>query len=202
MIDRNADVPDHKRIRFRIGINLGDVIVDHKDLYGDAVNIAARLETLADPGGICISRTVHEQIRDRLALPFENGGEQSVKNIDRPIRVYALSADAVAALPRAEVPAAPRRARPLYARRGVATLALAGLVIIAGGLWWLWPSPKAPLATVAAQSLEKAAAPAVPRLSIVVLPFTNLSNDPDQQYFADGVTEDLTTDLSRLAACS
>ena len=203
MIDRNADVPDHKRIRFRIGINLGDVIVDDKDLYGDAVNIAARLETLADPGGICISRSVHEQIRDRLALPFENGGEQSVKNIARPIRIYALSADAVAALPKAEVPAAPRRARPLYARRGVAALALAGLVIIAGGLWWLWPSPKAPSATVAAQSLEKAAAPAVPsavpRLSIVVLPFTNLSNDPDQQYFADGVTEDLTTDLSRLA---
>ena len=155
MIDRNADVPDHKRIRFRIGINLGDVIVDDKDLYGDAVNIAARLETLADPGGICISRSVHEQIRDRLALPFENGGEQSVKNIARPIRAYSLSADAVAALPKAEVPAAPQRARPLYARRGVAALALAGLVIIAGGLWWLWPSPKAPSATVAAQSLEK-----------------------------------------------
>ena len=109
MIERNADVPDDKRIHFRVGINLGDVIVDDKDLYGDAVNIAARLENLADPGGICISRTMREQIRDRLALPFEDGGEQSVKNIARPIRVYALSADAVAALPKAEAPAAPGR---------------------------------------------------------------------------------------------
>jgi adenylate cyclase len=117
MIERNAETPDERRIRFRVGINLGDVIVDDKDLYGDAVNIAARLENLADPGGICISRTVREQIRDRLALPFEDGGEQSVKNIARPIRVYALSADAVAALPKAAVPAAPRPARLRYARR-------------------------------------------------------------------------------------
>src|SRR5256886_8861319 len=100
MIERNADVPDDKRVRFRVGINLGDVIVDDKDLYGDAVNIAARLENLADPGGICISRTVREQIRDRLPLPFVDSGEQSVKNIARPIRVYALSADALAALPK------------------------------------------------------------------------------------------------------
>src|SRR5260221_8188848 len=85
MIERNADVPEDKRVRFRVGINLGDVIVDDKDLYGDAVNIAARLETLADPGGICISRTVREQIRDRLSLPFEDAGEQSVRNIARPI---------------------------------------------------------------------------------------------------------------------
>jgi len=203
MIERNADVADERRIRFRIGINLGDVIVDDKDLYGDAVNLAARLENLADPGGICISRTVREQIRDRLALPFEDGGEQSVKNIARPIRVYALSADAVAALPKAEVPAAPRRAAPRYARRGIAAIAMAGVLIIAGGLWWLWPSPQAPSATVAAPGLAKAAAPAVsaaaPRLSIVVLPFTNMSDDREQQYFADGVTEDLTTDLSRIS---
>jgi adenylate cyclase len=100
MIERNADVADDRRINFRVGINLGDVIVDDRDLYGDAVNIAARLENLADPGGICISRIVWGQIRDRLALPFEDGGEQSVKNIARPVRVYALSADAVAAVPR------------------------------------------------------------------------------------------------------
>src|SRR5271155_2189269 len=84
MIERNADIRDEKRILFRVGINLGDVIVDDKDLYGDAVNIAARLENLAEPGGVCISGTVQEQIRDRLALPFEDGGEQSVKNIARP----------------------------------------------------------------------------------------------------------------------
>jgi adenylate cyclase len=199
MIDRNADIRDEKRILLRVGINLGDVIVDDKDLYGDAVNIAARLENLADPGGICISLTVRDQIRDRLALPFEDGGEQSVKNIARPIGVYALSADAVAALPKTATPAASRPAAPRYARRGVAALAVAGVLLIAGGLWWLWPWAKAPSATATAPPLEKAAAPsAAPRLSIVVLPFTNLSNNPEQQYFADGVTEDLTTDLSRI----
>src|SRR5882672_11099556 len=133
MIDRNADVPEDKRIRFRVGINLGDVIVDDKDLYGDAVNIAARLENLADPGGICISRTVREQIRDRLALPFEDAGEQSVRNIARPIRVYALSADALAALPKTEMPEAPRPVARHNARRSVAAVALAGVLVVAGG---------------------------------------------------------------------
>src|SRR6266849_8942701 len=127
MSERNADVADDRRILFRVGINLGDVIVDDKDLYGDAVNIAARLENMADPGGICISQAMHEQIRDRLALPFEDSGEQSVKNIARPIRVYALSADAVAALPKVEAPAAPRPAGPRYPRRQVAALAVAGV---------------------------------------------------------------------------
>ncbi len=197
MTDCNADVADDRRILFRVGMNLGDVIVDDKDLYGDAVNIAARLENLANPGGICISQATHEQIRDRLALPFEDGGDQTVKNIARPIRVYALSAEAVAALPKAEIPAAPRPARHLHQRRSIAAVAVAGVLIIAGGSWWLWPSPKAPSATTA---IVPAAVPsAAPRLSIVVLPFVNLSNDPEQQYFADGVTEDLTTDLSRIA---
>jgi class 3 adenylate cyclase len=118
MIDHNAAVPDDKRIEFRVGINLGDVIVDeHRDLYGDAVNIASRLEALAEPGGICISRAVRDQIRDRLALPFVDVGEQSVKNIARPVRVYALSAGAVAALSKAEAPAEPQPASLLYARR-------------------------------------------------------------------------------------
>src|SRR5439155_10512809 len=189
MIERNADVADDRRILFRVGINLGDVIVDDKDLYGDAVNIAARLESLADPGGICISRTVREQIRDRLALPFADGGEQSVKNIARPIRVYALSAGAVAALPKAEAPelTAPPPPRQLYRPGNIAAAAVAGALIIAGGVWGLWPSPKAPSATATAPAAAPAAAP---RLSIVVLPFANVSNDKDQQYFADGITED------------
>jgi TolB-like protein/Tfp pilus assembly protein PilF len=195
MIERNADVVDDRRIRFRVGINLGDVIVDDKDLYGDAVNIAARLENLADPGGICISATVRDQIRDRLALPFEDSGEQSVKNIARPIRVYALSADAVAALPTAESPTAPRLAGPRYARRNVGAIAVAGMLIIAGGGWWLWSSAKAPSTTATATPAAPAAAR---RLSIVVLPFSNLGHDPAQQYFVDGITEDLTTDLSRI----
>ena len=153
MIDREPAVPDERRIRFRIGINLGDVIVESDDIFGDGVNVAARLEALAEPGGICISRTVRDQIRDKLTYPFEDLGEQSVKNIARPVRVYALRPEAVAALPASSVPPSTSISQPAVA----------------------------------------------PRLSIVVLPFANLSNDPEQQYFADGITEDLTTDLSRLA---
>src|SRR6516165_2918288 len=90
MIDRNAEQPADERIEFRIGINLGDVIVEEYDIFGDGVNVAARLEALAEPGGICISGTVYDQIRDKLPYPFEDMGEQSVKNIARPVRVYAL----------------------------------------------------------------------------------------------------------------
>jgi adenylate cyclase len=152
MVERNAGTPPEKRIEFRVGINLGDVIVDGEDIFGDGVNVAARLEGLAEPGGICISRTVRDQIRDKLAYGFEDKGEQSVKNIARPVRVYALRPGAVADLPASNV------------------------------------RPTTPVSQ-----------PAVaPRLSIVVLPFTNLSDDREQQYFADGITEDLTTDLSRL----
>jgi adenylate cyclase len=158
MIHRNADIPDDKRITFRIGVNLGDVIVDGGDIYGDGVNIAARLEALAEPGGICISRVVRDQIRDKLPYPFADIGQQSVKNIARPVRAYALAEAAVAALPPATAPALPRSRR-------------------------LRASPRR----------NK------PRLSIVVLPFSNLSNDPEQEYFADGITDDLTTDLSRIS---
>src|SRR5215831_13977142 len=95
MTDRNAEIPDEKRIMFRVGINLGDVIAEPEDIYGDGVNVAARLEALAEPGGICISRVVRDQIRDKLSYPFEDRGEQNVKNIARPVRVYGLSAAAV-----------------------------------------------------------------------------------------------------------
>jgi TolB-like protein/class 3 adenylate cyclase/Flp pilus assembly protein TadD len=153
MIDREPDVPEERRIRFRIGINLGDVIADGGDIYGDGVNIAARLEALAAPGGVCVSGTVRDHIGDRLPYAFEDLGEQSVKNIARPVRVYALCPDGIARIPAASA---------------------------------LSATPDSPTT-------------AAPRLSIVVLPFTNLSNDPEQQYFADGITEDLTTDLSRLS---
>jgi adenylate cyclase len=152
MIDREAGMPEDRRIRFRVGINLGDIIVDGDDIFGDGVNVAARLEALSDPGGLCISRTVRDHIRDKLGYAFEDLGEQSVKNIARPVRVYALRSEAVADLPISSVPTTWRISQP-----------------------------------------------AVRRLSIVVLPFANLSNDSEQQYFADGITEDLTTDLSRLA---
>jgi len=153
MFDREPEVPEERRIRFRIGVNLGDVIVEQHDIFGDGVNVAARLEALAEPGGIFISRMVRDQIRDKLPYPFEDMGAQSVKNIARPVRVYAWRPEAVADPPSATVPPA--------------------------------------------ASISQAAA--APRLSIVVLPFANLSNDPEQHYFADGITEDLTTDLSRIS---
>jgi len=152
MIDREPDLPEERRIRFRIGVNLGDVIVEPEDIFGDGVNIAARLEALAEPGGICISRVVRDQVRDRLDYKFEDMGEQEVKNIARPVRVYALRSEAIAGL----------------------------------------PGPMTPPST----SISQPAVP--PRMSIVVLPFMNLSDDTEQQYFADGITEDLTTDLSRV----
>ncbi|HEX3524925.1 MAG TPA: adenylate/guanylate cyclase domain-containing protein [Stellaceae bacterium] len=152
MADRDLDLAEERRLRFRIGVNLGDVIADGDDIYGDGVNIAARLEGLAASGGICVSGTVRDHIGDRLPYAFEDMGEQTVKNIARPVRVHALRPEGMAGLPTA---------------RGSPT---------------------------ASSSPPGAAL----RLSIIVLPFTNLSDDREQQYFADGITEDLTSDLSRL----
>ena len=152
MIDREPELPEERHIRFRIGINLGDVIAEEHDIFGDGVNVAARLEALAEPGGICISRAVRDQIRDKLPYRLEDLGERSVKNIARPVPVYALRPEGIA---------------------GSQTLSVSSTT-----------SSPPPVAA--------------PRLSIVILPFTNLSDDREQQYFADGVTEDLTTDLSRL----
>src|SRR6266478_1697649 len=106
MDERNAPVAASERIEFRIGINLGDVIVEEHDIFGDGVNVAARLEALAEPGGICVSRVVRDQVRDKLDYTFEDLGEQSVKNIARPVRVYALRPEAVADLPASSVPPA------------------------------------------------------------------------------------------------
>jgi adenylate cyclase len=205
MARRNSGVAVAQRIEFRIGINVGDVVVEDGDIFGDGVNVAARLEGLADPGGICVSARVQEDVSGRLDLAFEDLGEQSVKNIVRPIRAYALTADAIAALPRAEIPVTPRPtppAAPRDLRRSIAALVLAGILIVAGGLWWLWSSPTAPWASATAPPPGKVAAPVepstAPRLSIVVLPLANLSNDADQEYFADAITDDLTTDLSRM----
>jgi adenylate cyclase len=117
MIDREPQVADERRIRFRIGVNLGDVIAEGDDIFGDGVNVAARLEALAEPGGICISRTVRDQIRDKLLYPFEDRGEQNVKNIARPVRVYALSPDAIGALPGSSVPPAISISQPSVAPR-------------------------------------------------------------------------------------
>jgi len=139
--------PDEKRLAFRVGINIGDVIVEPHDIFGDGVNIAARLESIAEPGGICISSSAYEQVIGKVAVEFADLGERSLKNIARPVRVYA-------AVPKGQ-----------------------GLSPQGGAI----PSPRL-----------------VPRLSIVVLPFANLSGDAEQDYFVDGITESLTTDLSRI----
>jgi len=198
MIDREPELPDEQRIRFRIGINLGDVIVDGDDIFGDGVNVAARLEALAEPGGICVSGMVHDQIRDKLPYRFADRGEQNVKNIARSVRVYALRPEAIAELPATVAPfvTTPRQSTN---RNAIAAAAVAAVRIAFGGAWWLWPATKSSQTPAVAGTTSIAQPLVAPRLSIVVLPFANLSNDPDQQYFADGITEDLTTDLSRIA---
>jgi TolB-like protein len=199
MIDRETQVPDESRIRFRMGVNLGDIIAEGADIFGDGVNVAARLEALAEPGGLCISGTVRDHTRDRLPYPFEDGGEQSVKNIARPVRVYALRPEAVAKQSLAGVPlAAPRRRYNTMTAIAVAVTAVLVIALVGWGLWS--PTRSSPTgmlaATLAGQSISQ---PLVaPRRSIVVLPFANLSGDREQQYFVDGITEDLTTDLSRI----
>ena len=194
MLDRDRDLQQDQRIRFRIGVNLGDVIVEGEDIFGDGVNVAARLEALAEPGGVCVSHTVRDQIHDKLPYRLDDLGEQFVKNIARPVRAYSLSPETVVGLPATGV------SRVVTPRRGrvgpavVSAAAAAALVVAAGVAWWVWPAPRAPTASAPAVSAPQPA----PRLSIVALPFANLGNDPDQQYFADGITEDLTTDLSRI----
>jgi adenylate cyclase len=151
MAERNTDVPPDRRIELRIGINLGDIIKDGRDIYGDGVNVAARLEALAEPGGICVSRVVRDQVRDKLAFAFEDMGEQQVKNIARPVRVHRVR---------------------LFEEEGFPTVR---------------------------QSYQATAAPlAVPdKPSVAVLPFTNMSGDPEQEFVSDGIAEDVITALSR-----
>src|SRR5258707_10269348 len=145
MAKGNAGIAAEKRIEFRVGINVGDVVVEDGDIFGDGVNVAARLEGLADPGGICVSARVQEDVAGKLDIAFRDLGEQQLKNITRPVRAYAIDA-------------APARLSPVGRSTNL-----------------------------------------TPRISIVVLPFASLSPDREQEYFADAVTDDLTTDLSRIA---
>jgi TolB-like protein len=151
MAERNADVPPDRRIEFRIGINVGDIISDDNDIYGDGVNIAARLEALAEPGGILVSRNVYDQVRDKLNFGFEDMGEQAVKNMARPIGVHRVSIV-----------------------ENAAPVAVKGAAVAKTDI----SSPDRP--------------------SIAVLPFANMSGDPEQEYFADGISEDIITGLSKL----
>jgi TolB-like protein/class 3 adenylate cyclase len=182
MVERNAGVALDKRIEFRIGIHLGDVVEESDgDLMGDGVNIAARLEGIAAPGAICLSEDAYRQVSGRLDMAVTDLGQTELKNIERSIRVYSLQVGVPAqAKPATEAkPAEPKK----HSRRTLLGAGIVGLIVIAAGTWYL----------LGANPPAQAA-----HLSVVVLPFTNLSNDPTQDYFADGVTENLTTDLSRI----
>src|SRR6266850_2315234 len=146
MRDRNAGMSQERRIEFRMGVNLGDVIVEGEDIFGDGVNVAARLESIAPVGGITVSQSVCDHVGNRLGLTFEDMGERRLKNIERPIRVYSILIDTLS------------------------------------------------------QSPDRASTPAEEKPSIAVLPFNNMSGDPEQEYFSDGITEDIITDLSKVSA--
>ena len=196
MIERNAGVPPEKRIEFRLGVHLGDVVDESDgDLMGDGVNIAARLEGIAKPGAICLSEDAYRQVKGRLDLKVSDLGLTQLKNIAEPIRVYSLQVGAQADA-KVATPSAPAQLSAASAPRRRSVLALSALAIAlllaAGAAAWhfVGANRSAPIAST--PSAEAA------HLSIVVLPFTNLSGDPTQDYFADGITENLTTDLSRL----
>ncbi len=177
---RNAGLPVSRQMRFRIGINLGDVIVDGERLYGDGVNIAARIESLAEGGGICLSGTAFDQVEGKLPLGSDFLGEHLVKNIARPVRVYRLRLE-------------PGSSRVASHGRRVSTVVvtIAALVVLGGAGTFGWRSLRAPA------SSPKLALPDRP--SVAVLPFANLSREPAQEYFSDGVTEDLITGLSQVS---
>jgi adenylate cyclase len=189
---QNANLRPERRMEVRIGVNLGDVMVEGEQIYGDGVNVAARLESLAEPGGICISGTVHDQVRDRLLLAYEDVGEQAVKNIARPVRVWRVLLDG-ATSPLRKTRRIPRK----YWRSGV--LSLTGLAIVIATIILVQHVSLKPQPTHASiPASEKRSLPLPSTPSIAVLPFTNLSGDPQQEYFSDGITDELITKLSRL----
>ncbi len=204
MAARNASVPADRRMEIRMGINVGDVIVEEDDLFGDGVNVAARLEGLAEPGGICISGSAYEQVRDKLQADLEDLGEQHVKNIDRPIQAYRVQLD-VGSSPKTTSQQA-RARRPLIIAGAVVVTTL----LVAGGLyaWVEQGQPVSPgkatvsnvVVAVEADSSDKPVSGLRDNLSIAVLAFQNMSDDPSQEYFADGIAEDIITDLSKLSS--
>src|SRR5216683_2533797 len=191
----NASIPAKRRMEFRIGVNLGDVMVDGEQIYGDGVNVAARLESLADPGGICISHTVHEQIKNKLTLSYADLGAQTVKNIAEPVRVLRVMLEGGIAT--GTTAKAAERSLRKHWRGGI--FSLVGLALIAAVIVFVEHlSLRPPTTTASIPPSQKLALPLPDTPSIAVLPLTNMSGDREQEYFSDGITDDLITALSRL----
>jgi len=193
LADENADLPEDRQVRYRIGINIGDIILDDDDIYGDGVNVAARLEQLADPGGICLSGAAFEQLKGKLDLTYEHLGEKSVKNIAEPVTVYRILIDEKAAA--MTTPMVEPSAAPWIGGRGLAACFGALLLIFGGSaLWWQpWTSEQAE------SPAQRFAYPLPDKPSIAVLPFINVSSDPKQDHLAEGLTDDLITELSKVS---
>ena len=191
---RNADLPEHRKMEFRIGINIGDVIVEGERIYGDGVNIAARLEALADPGGICISGGVYEQLKNKLALIYEHVGEQQVKNIVEPVQTYKIQVEGTVSTPRVSGKV-PRRQWQLGA------LVSAVVFVLGAGAFAIWnyylrPSGLPENTSPGVHHMTPAPVKLHEKPSIAVLPFVNMSDDPKQEHFVDGMTEDIITGLT------
>jgi TolB-like protein/class 3 adenylate cyclase len=192
--ERQTDQPDDRRIVFRIGINFGDVIIEDDDVYGDGVNVAARLEGLAKPGGVCISGKVHEEVKNKVAFGFESMGKHRVKNIPKPVVAYRVLPAPSGTQTR---PAA--MASALRGRRPRAIVAVVAVLLLAGttGSWYLWrPTSESPAADIA-EGAEKPTLPLSDKPLIAVLPFEDLGGDEWTGGLADGITEDIITDLAR-----
>jgi adenylate cyclase len=190
---RNEPITADKRLTFRVGINVGDIISEAGDIFGDGVNVAARLESLCEPGGVCISRAVRDQVRDKLPITFDDLGEQQVKNIARPVRAFGLSSEAIAAMPEL---VSDRPAAPTYRGRAWMIAALIAVTLAASsGTWWLVRTP--PVSQRLEPTTMKRITVGADRASIAILPLEALGAEGGSDYFADGLTEDIISALGR-----
>jgi adenylate cyclase len=203
MAARNVGIPADRRIEFRMGLNFGDLIVDRGDMWGEGVNVAARLEALATPGGICVSERVRNDVRGKLDVVFDELGEQHLKNISHPVRVFRAricpgesGAVVAARMPAGVAVALVRSRRRILLCSGVA-IAIASCVSIGSGWLAHWRAPTPSHAAASASTESISPRPQTSLLSIAVLPFVNISGDASQDYVADGITDSLTGDLSR-----